>query len=286
MSTQLAANTAAFEGRLTRLLQQSGVTLQWGLWDIARVLGNNLMSLTWPRDPRSKMPHKSGFWGKKEGKRAIDDDLAKLFVPMSDPGVVEFFNAEFGDGITENKGKLSRKTDRNRLKRILPNVEFIHDGNQARIQGLHERYRKNGRVKYKSQQVARLGDFEFHNKMYIPKSALSAYSRKRAKSVGKLKGGWVAAIQYFGGKTGGAMDLPAYALKHASGGGYVDNSSSSREGGSVILHNKIPYAERLVRLVIQTAENRTDAYDAKATRKQLDAMIARFNSEKQSAGAA
>jgi hypothetical protein len=274
-------NIAWVDKRLDAHLQAQGVTAQWILWEVGRTLGNALVELTWPREPDSKMPHKSGKWAAAEGKRAIEADIRKLFVPLDEPAIIKWMDEQFGRKSHSKGGKLAGKKRQNAVAALLPGASFNWSGDPGKMSELYQRHRgRNGRVRHKAARV-NIGPFEFTDKQYVPGPAFKRFVKERQRNVGALKAGFVPALAYFAGKTGGPATIPAYLQKVQQRGSHAD-AVTKKGDGYILLHDQVPYAARLVNLTIQTAQNRTEAYMEKVTPKQMDDLVRRFNAQRSS----
>jgi hypothetical protein len=274
-------NIAWVNQRLDVHLRAQGVAAQWILWDIGRVIGNALVELTWPREPGSRLPHKSGKWSEAEGQRAVEADVRKLFVPLDEPAIIQWMDEQFGKGATTKGGRVKGAKRQNRIAALLPNAEFNWSGDSGKMVELYQRHRdRNGRVRHKAARV-NIGPFEFADKQYIPGPAFRRFVRERQRNVGALKAGFVPALAYFAAMTGGRASIPAYLQSVKQHGTHAD-AVTPQGDGYIILHDQVPYAERLVNLIIRTAQNRTEAYMEKVTPAQMDKIVQRFNAQRSS----
>jgi hypothetical protein len=173
---------------------------------------------------------------------------------------------------------LKGKKRQNRAAELLPNVSFNWSGDESKMKRKYKEARGgDGRVRRRpaSRQV---GPFTIRDVMYVPGSAFRRFRAERWKSVGKLKAGFVPAADYFASATGGRSTVPGYVRTVPQAGGYQD--AVAKDGsGYILLHDKVPYASRLVGLIIQTAQNRTEAYGRKVTPAQMNKIVERFNAQ-------
>ncbi len=252
---------------LDAALQDMGVTQRFSIRDVMRVMANNMIKFSFPKNAA-------------EGKGAIDKDLNKIFNSLDDPQVLEYFNSRFGDGTASKSGRLKGKKRKSQVRKELPDVKFNWDGNETRMKTWHESHRRNGKVKARSRIVAKIGKWEFASGMYVTKTALNKYSRLVYKSIAKFKAGWIPAADWLAAKTGGRLGVPAFARKQPDKRGSVEEwkNDSGYEGVTII--NRIPYATRLGDYIIKRAEMKTEAYSQKATKKQAEDIARRFNERK------
>jgi hypothetical protein len=165
---------------------------------------------------------------------------------------------------------------------MLPNATFNWAGDEGKMRAFYFSWRKNGRVQYRARE-AQIGPFKFSDKQYVPGPVFRRFLKSRQKHVGQLKAGFVPAVDYFAGKTAGRSVVPAYVRNAPQKGQAVDAATPSGDG-YILLHDQVPYASRLVNLVVGTAQNRTEAYMEKTTPKQMDKVVERFNAQQASAG--
>jgi len=261
--TDMVADVAELDGTLYWALKTQGVSAEFAGRDMMRVFCNNLVDMTFPKS-------------RKIGVEHIDNDLNKVFAVLDSPEVVGYFNAAFGDGTYTKGGKLKGKKRQAEMKRRVPGAVFNWQGNQGHMKGWHSRYRKRGKVWKKSSAATRRGPWTFGDEMYIPRTAFNRYRRTVLKSIGKVKAGWADAAAYFAKVTGGRLIMPAFVRKQQDKRGTFYDGFDDGEGFGTAT-NLIPYASRMTRYFLKAAELRTDEYSRKATKRQIEKIVERFN---------
>ena len=178
------------------------------------------------------------------GKNRVKKDILKVFQPLG-PSVVKWQNEDRDAWIFKTRMGAVYGIDRDMYRPNASNSELSRQ---------HERYRgKNGRVteaRYGGRISAinkPIGRWKFVDVMHVNRGRLNSFIRHKQKSVGKLKGGWVAGITHFGGKA------PArWITRHAGGGtawGRIDDTGS----GALHTDNGIKYASSYARILRYTA---------------------------------
>ena len=249
---------------LAWILGTEGVSAQFAGRDMMRVLMNNVTKMTFPATMR-------------EGRQAIDADLSKVFVSLDNPDVIGYFNQEFGDGTYTKAGKLKGKKRQAKARKQLRGVKFNWQGDQRRMQSWHDAHRRRGKVRARSHKVASVGPWDFSSEMYVPANALRKYKRKKYQSVGKNKAGWEPAATHFANVTQGRSTVPAFVRNQVRKRGTFTDAFTPDGGGYASATNLTPYASRMTRYFLKRAEMKTDAYSQNATQKQIDKIVARFN---------
>lgn len=268
----MEADTSQLDFALEGSLRDMGVSQRFAIRDVMRVMVNNMILLSFPKNAQ-------------EGKKAIDSDLEKVFNGLDDPDVLAYFNSRFGDGSATQSGKLKGKKRQSAVNREIPGVKFNWSGDQSRMKGWHESHRKNGKVRFRSATAAIFGKFKFYSGMYVPTNKLRAYARTVYKSIAKFKAGWIPAADWLSTVTGGRNVTPAFARKQADKRGSYGEWQDGTGTGGIWVSNKVNYASRMGAYIIERARLKTVAYSQKATKKQAESIAARFNAQR-TAGAA
>ena len=245
-------------------LEQMGVCMQFVGRDIMRTYVNNLMQLTYPK--------KVG-----EAKRAIAKDLSMLYATLDQPEVLEYFNAQFGDGSASRGGVLKGSKRKTSARRELRGVYFNWQGDQSAMKAWHKKFRQAGRVKRERRVVATVGDWRFGNEMYVPRSALRKYQASVFKNIGIYKAGWQSAVEYFARTTAGRMVLPAFVKAQSLKRGTYEDRFKKDGSGYASATNLVPYADKQTKHVLLYAQGKLKAYEKKATAKQIGKILERFN---------
>jgi len=259
----MTVNTQELDAGFAWMVSTHGASMQFAGRDMMRVLCNNLVSLTFPKNA-------------KEGRRAIDADTNKTFAALDAPEAVGFFNKAFGDGSYTKGGKLRGKKRQARASQRLPGVTFNWSGDQSAMKRHHEQHRVRGRVKRRPGTV-RLGPWTFERSMYVTKTAMRKFRRTKYKSVAKIKAGWASAAAYFARVTGGRLVLPAFVRKQEDKRGTYRDAFTKDGNGFASATNLITYASRLTRFIYQRAAMKTNAYMDLSTQKQIDKIVERYN---------
>ena len=156
------------------------ITKELGL--LAKAIGVNVRLVyfdqmrLWLNDLIKRTPPKSN----SQGKKAVKNDISKLFLGVRDKNVLEYFDDEF-----QQRGKLTSETIINR------------SGDFSAMSKWHSSKRMTGgswggRVRQRQKTTVDYGNgLSFINKMYVPVQSLNKYIKKKQESVGKLKAGWV-----------------------------------------------------------------------------------------------
>jgi len=160
------------------------------------------------------------------GKRAVERDLRKLFMPIDD---------ESNDAKrwwTDAKGQLWFKTIDGAVFRVDPETLRFLKGSvaQSEMAAWHKQYRgADGRVK-RSRRT-----------LFVRANQFKKYLRSEQAAVGRLKAGWVPAIRAFGGKT-----PPAWISANPRGtAGTASTATMNAQGtGYLAATNAVPYALR------------------------------------------
>ena len=263
-ATKLEANFDEVNFGFDWMVASHGVSMQFAGRDLMRVYCNNLLQLSWPKN-------------KKAGKGAIDADTNKIFAPLDSQEAIGFFNSIFGDGTYTKGGKLKGQKRQARAQSIMPGVTFNWRGDQSAMRKWHEERRRRGKVPRGDGSVRR-GKWTFERGMYVTTTAMRKYRRARYKSVGKLKAGWAKAALYFAAATNGRLVMPAFVRDQDQKRGTKQDAFTRDGNGFATATNLIPYASRLTRFIIGRATRKTEHYASKATQKQIDKIVARYNS--------
>jgi hypothetical protein len=250
----MEADTVAVEKQLNLLAKMSGLTVRDVAYDQMRL---------WVQDLIKRTPPKSN----PQGKRAIKNDLLKLFAPANE-GFAKFLEEDYPSGARLPKS-------------VIMNLE----GNKSRMEGFHQKHRsftgsKPGRVRYRASVVATHNNVEFQNKMYVRKRAFNEYLRKVQKKVGQLKAGWKVAAKYYEQKSKGIVNIPHFVDRHiASLLGNKKDTMSVRGSGDLEARNFAPGAgnnPHLKRAVEFTQRLRQRDISVHAE-KRMDKLIEQFN---------
>lgn len=160
------------------------------------------------------------------GKRAVERDLRKIFMPVDD---------EANDAKrwwTDNSGQLwFKKIDGTVMKVAPETLQFLKGGAaQSAMASHHREYRgADGRVKRRTKLV------------YVRANQFQKYLKAEQAAVGRLKAGWVVAIRALGGKT-----PPSWISANPRGTAGSASVATMNEQGTGYLSatNSVPYVLR------------------------------------------
>lgn len=252
---------------LVQHLKAEGVSMQFIGRDLMRALTNNIVAMT-------------AFKSRKKAVDEVDKDLGKVFAVLDNPDVIKYFDGEFGDGATTKGGKVKGKKRQRQVKERLPDVVFNWQGDQGRMNGWHQKFRKNGIVRKRPRTITTKRGIEFGDEMYVPRTAYNRYRRTVLTSIAKLKAGWRPASDYWAARTQGRQVMPAFVKKQTiASGAFSDKFKANGEGYGTSV-NLVPYADKMTHYLLDIAEAKAERYIEKATKQQAEKIVARFNAGK------
>ena len=201
-----------------------------------------------------------------QGRKAVERDLKKLFIPTRDRGVLEFFKDEFSGGV------------------LPPSVMFNASGNEPQMRNFHKRFQgRDGRVKYRKGVVKRIGDIDFVNGQYVPQAAFNKYKTGIQKHVGQLKAGWVPAIDKMPRPRSSmgfsVKKVPSYVRRQSSKKGFAIDRMGKDGSGFLTSVNAVPYSTKLGAILNMTKHKRHRDM-AVWLETRLEKVIAKENSRK------
>lgn len=161
---------------------------------------------------------------RSKGRRAVKNDLNKIFQPMQTVAALRFFKK-----IAEERGD------------VAPHVFNLAVTEFGRW---HEQHRDpfSGRVKGRMGGSYKIGGVLFHStKAYVRKSDLNRYVRKKQANVGRLKAGFVPAVKKVGGKA------PGWVEKQGKREGSFKDRMKNTGDGHLEGTNWVPYASRKIK---------------------------------------
>jgi len=143
-------------------------------------------------------------------------------------------------------------------------METFHDGRRSKRTGHTTRAGVGG--------DRTIGRWKSSKLMHVTESGLKKYLKLKKKSVGKLKGGWIAGIRRFGGK-----DPAGWIRRHA--GGSAGGQINDKGNGRLWAVNNVPYASRYRK--VQKFALRVRRKDlAKQAKKRLRKLVQDENRRK------
>ncbi len=168
----------------------------------------------------------------KVGRKAVTRDINSLFVPMTNP---------FAEWIEDE--------DLDRDKRI-KGTKFNLDGNLNRMIGWHQSHRtgRRGSVKFAPMRTGSIGHVHFDRRMYVPLSRLTAYRKEMVAHVGRLKKGWLPAMDHWSAKAkfGSVPELAWVRKVKARPEGTASGRIDALGNGDVRSTNSVPYADEAI----------------------------------------
>ena len=224
---------------LDKTADSCGLTVQWLIWDCARVAANNCIKYTAPWAGGQKAGNAKSQ--RSTGEAAITYDLVgkKGGSEGSRKGLFGFLTAamtlyeEFNGG-----GKLPNFN----LVKLKSGAVYLVDKNfampgasSAELQRIHLAHRTaNGRVSTAGQKDRKVGRWKAKHKYFAPESVVRGYVKSVQNRVGKLKAGWLVAARHFAGKTGGKVNSSAWIDRHGDSGTYTDTVKRTGNGAAVL----------------------------------------------------
>jgi hypothetical protein len=133
-----------------------------------------------------------------QGRRAIANDLKKIFTVAEPPTIARAIEWSGGSGDNVKTYLTSKRTG----------LPFLIEWNKARLNpsndemaAHHNAHRTaNGRVSTAGDNDRGIGRWIARDSMVVPKQAFNRYQRGVQEGVGRLKAGWVAMSRKFGAK--------------------------------------------------------------------------------------
>ena len=248
---EITVDVRGFQRQTVRILREYGEEIGPFMEKRAASWSKNLAN----NFPPSRQMFSKGQWGdrvaglgatteRRLGENRIEKDIRKVFQPLPRSTV---------KWQTEDRDAWIFKTAQGAVYGVDKDLYRPQAGN-AELSRQHERFRgKNGRVttaRYNGRTGAinkPIGRWKFVDVMHVHTDRLKSYIREKKKSTGKLKGGWVAGITFFGGKA------PAkWISRHRHGGG-AWGSIDEMGNGALHAKNSVPYASQYERIVRHTA---------------------------------
>lgn len=273
---------------LTDIQKQSGITLQWLMWDVARQAANNAIKYTAPW-ASGKSPGNSTKQ-LETGEKAIGYDLLgkKGASEDSRSGLFGFITDKMRIYPTFRGG--GELPDFNMIK-LKSGAVYLVDKNftlegagRDELAKIHAANRgKNGRVSTAGRRDRKIGRWKAKNKYFAPRDSVLAYVRTAQTSVGKLKSGWLAAADHFQRLTGGPGMRKKWIRRHGVNGEKVNNVDKEGNGQCVITNN-VPHANAIRPSLVPFVEKMATRYiehPEYGLAKRIDDVIERFEKNKE-----
>jgi len=201
------------ERRLDALAVAAGVGMQDVTHDVMRLALQNAVKLTYP---------KRG----KDGRDAVARDINKVFEPIPTPQRKRTWTHSTVPGV------VFVKTNNGAVIKV-PEYNFRPKASESQIRKTHEGER---------QSRGKVGRSAAKNPKYIKRADLRRYIAKRKKRVGRLKAGWMPALEHYARLARNEpKGVPAFVRNQQS----KEGSFSGRIGrggiGYLEAHNEVPY---------------------------------------------
>lgn len=204
-----------FKREVQRFAKKYGLTAKDVMLDQMRL---------WAADLANNTPHKSASY--KKGREAVKRDCEKVF------------------------GRIDTVRNLNLLRKIAGSDTDIFG--DVSMRSWHQAQRSSsGRVKTPHPGSVKIGKWTFTKKPHVTKREFNAYVRKRQKSVGRMRAGWLPGILRFGAKR------PAtWVTRHGTSDGAARDMMKATGSGYLEMSNRVPYARRVASVVAFTARKR------------------------------
>ena len=254
----ITLKTSGFEEqykKLRALVRASGVTMQDVANETMRIALQNAMKLTYP---------KTG----NQGRARVQTDVRKLIVP---------YNSVTATPLDSGWTLIQWQPGNDATAYQEPPELMAAGGSVSSLRSYHERFRnKRGRVT----GAPKLNKDRVHAKA----SMLRQYIAGRKKRVGRLKKGWLPALQHFASAAGTSpKGVPPWVANNpAPAQGHYSGHISKYGRGAIEAHNDVPYMrDDQNDWIIKTATATAQKFLTKRARLMLlgtNGLVARFNS--------
>lgn len=258
-----------------------GLTVQWLVWDCARMTANNCIKYV--------APWASGKPGntkeqKESGEKAIGAEL------LGSGDARGLFAAMDGSLYSSDRGNWSRKAPGYSLLRNKAGAVWLVDTDYFRpsatdgdLKQFHIANRTSGghvsRSKNKGSNDRRIGRWKASNKMFAPSGVVKSYVKSVQKRVGSLKAGWLPSADYFAKLTNGKVSAPAWVRRH-DGIGTYSNGVSEDGDGSVVLTNTSHHCVGIRPGFAPFIEGLSNKYIQEWLPQKIDKVCERFNASR------
>jgi len=206
----------------------------------------DLMALILRDAMRRTPPFGFGSSAYQVGRKAVADDVSRVFVGMNAGEMVdwEIINGpgagNVGVRIVDPGGPFGRD--------VVYGVEqhlYRPHADNGTMEAHHNRYRDaRGRVSKAGAWTYNVGRWKFVNRMHVPMSALMRYMGYKASHVGRAKAGWWGAFLHFSKRSGKVFAQPgAFVTKHGSQwSAATDTTPAGSDFGTMVAENLVGYA--------------------------------------------
>jgi len=211
-----------------------GLTVQWMVWDVARLAANDCIKYS---APWSK--------GKKPGNTKSQKESGEIAIGAELTGKGDFrglfgsidempYHAEKGNWSRVAPGySLLRKKDTGAVW-LVDKDYFKPNASEGELEKFHMAHRTKGghvsRSKNAGSWSRTIGRWKASEKLYARKAVVDSYVKKVKSRVGELKASWIPAAEYFAKKTGGKVSAPAWVKRHNGEGKSSDTIDANGNG--------------------------------------------------------
>ena len=256
-----------------------GLTLQWMVWDIARLAAADCMKYSAPWAGGKSAGN--GLEQKKAGERSIGyellgrGDFRGLFAAMEEIP----YSAEKGNWSREAPGYALL---RNKAGAVwLVDKDFFRPhASEADLRRFHLANRTPSGHVSRSQNKGRnsrtIGRWKASNKLYAKKTVVDSYVGKVKARVGEMKASWIPALNYFAQKTNSSPRIPRWIARHAGEGEYADTVGADGSGRATLTSNA-HHGPALTDGSFAYVEKKRNADIGKWLPKRMEKIAQRFN---------
>lgn len=267
-----------------------GLTVQWLVWDTARMAANNCVKYTAPWAAGSKPGNTKRQ--RDTGQAAITFDLlgrAGTETTGDRSGLFGFLTDEMKMYQSFNGGD---KLPNFNLVRLKSGAVYLVDKNVAMegasaadLARIHKANRgRKGRVSTAGRSDRQIGRWKAKNKYFAPKSTVLGYLKTVHDKTGTLKAGWLAAARYFASRTAGRVSVPKWIARHGDLGAFRDGITRQGNGHARLI-NTVPHAPSIRPSFFPFVQRVADRYVNKHLEKRIDKVCERFQKQQADAKA-
>lgn len=253
----ISVDRARWKRELDEFERRTGLDRQWVLRDQFRMLINDLVRFTPPKN-------------QKQGRGAVERDLLKLFVPLTDSMTISTVNLG-GSALTRIEDTSDGSVHGVEKSLYRPSASI------PAMRAYHSRYRNRRGNVSRSRQIRQQGNWTMVDKMHVSQRAFNAYRKEVWGHIGRLKAGWLAAVYRFGGKAG------KFVTRHGTTEGSATDALKQDGSGYLEAVNRVPYARSKIAGVLRFAEQRAQRHIDKRLEKSLERAEKKFNDAKAAA---
>lgn len=246
-----------------KLAKDAGLEVRHVVYDQMRLWCQDVVMLS--------PPGKKGW--KKRQKDRVRADINKVFARLPSPAFrryVQYLNYSNDGAIMVSTVGRTGKSAKRELR-----MEQIVSANE--MQRLHEQHRrkagsKSGRVRFKGAKGQ-----AFKGRYVVRQADWRKYVRRRQKSVGLTKAGWLPALEHWARKARTTGKYPN-ALQSLPRHGTYQGDLKPNGSGTIISLNEVPWmAQRMSQSVFRAAQAKRERDVLHHAQKRLDRLAERFN---------